>query len=71
MFFNITRYERGSLIPYVFGKNDPKLPSHYEEEEAPLEYLSKVEEQPHYFFYQANEIGANCIRNSFQQKDHI
>ena len=44
MFFNVTRYERGSLIPNVFGKNDPKLPSHYEEEEAPLEYVSKVEE---------------------------
>ena len=50
MFFNTTRYERGSQFPYVFEKDDPKLPgkrkvlSYYEEEEAPVEFVSKVEE---------------------------
>ena len=45
--------------------------SHYEEEQAPAEFVSKVEEYYHYFFYQANEIAVKCIRNRFQQKDHI
>ena len=50
MFFNIAKYERGSLFSYVFEKDDPKLPgkrnvlSYYEEEEAPVEFVSKVEE---------------------------
>ena len=56
MFFNITRYERGSQFSYVFEKDDPKLPrkrnvsSHYEEEEAHVEFVSKVEEYDHHFF---------------------
>ena len=29
---------------FPYGKDDPKLPSRYEEEEAPVEFLSKVEE---------------------------
>ena len=47
MFFNIARYGRESYFPYVFEKDDPKLPgkrkvsSHYEEEEAPLEFYLK------------------------------
>ena len=45
--------------------------SHYEEEQAPAEFVSKVGEYYHYFFYQANEIAVKCIRNRFQQKDHI
>ena len=45
--------------------------SHYEEEEAPVEFLSKVEEYYLHFFNQAIEIVVNCIRNRFQQKDHI
>ena len=59
MFFNSTRYERGSQFANVFEKDDPKLPTkrkvlnNYEEEEAPVEFVSKVED------------------NSFQQKDQI
>ena len=45
--------------------------SYYEEEEAPVEFVSKVEEYYLHFFYQAIEIVVNCIRNRFQQKDHI
>ena len=45
--------------------------SHYEEEEAPVEFLSIVEEYYLHFFYQVIEIVVNCIRNRFQQKDHI
>ena len=50
MFFNITRYGRGSQFPYVFEKDDPKLPakrkvlSHYKTEEASVEFISKVDE---------------------------
>ena len=44
-----------------------KVSSHYEEEEAPVEFVSKVEE----FFYQAIEIVVNYIRNRFQQEDLI
>ena len=32
------------MFPYVFEKDDPKLPSLYEEEKAPVEFVSKVEE---------------------------
>ena len=45
--------------------------SYYEEEEAPVEFVSKVEEYYLHFFYQAIEIVVNCILNRFQQKDHI
>ena len=45
--------------------------SHYEEEEAPVEFLSIVGEYYLHFFYQVIEIVVNCIRNRFQQKDHI
>ena len=77
MFINITRYERGSQFSYVFKKDDPKLPrkrkvsSCYEEEEAPVEFVSKAEEYYLHFFCEAIEIVFNCIRNRFQQKDHI
>ena len=77
MFFNIIRYESGSQFSYVFEKDDPKLPrkrkilNHGEEEEAPVEFVSKVEENYLHFFYQAIEIVVNCIRDRFQQKDHI
>ena len=46
---------RGSQFPYAFEKDDPKLPSkrnvssHYEEEEAHVEFASKVEEYDHHF----------------------
>ena len=48
MFFNITRYKRGSQFSFVFEKYDPKLPRKrevlsYEEKEAPVEFVSKVE----------------------------
>ena len=68
---------RESYFLYVFEKEDPKLPrnrnvsNHYEKEEAHAEFVSQVEEYNHYFFYQAIEIVVNCIRNRFQQKDHI
>ena len=50
MFFNITRYETGSQFSYVFEKDDLKVPrkrkvlSYYEEEEATVQFVSKVEE---------------------------
>ena len=44
---------------------------HYEEEEAPVEFVSKVEEWYHHLCYQAIKIVVNCIRNRFQLKDHI
>ena len=66
MFFNITRYER--KFPYVFEKDDPNLPSLYEVEEDSVEFVSKVEEQYHHFFYHAIEIVANCIRKSCHKK---
>ena len=43
-----------------------KVSSHYEEEEAPEEFVSKVEEYYLIFNYQAIEIVNNCIRNGFQ-----
>ena len=53
MFFNITRHGRGSQFPYVFEKDNPnyleKVLSHYEEEEAPVEFVSKVEEYCRHF----------------------
>ena len=57
------------MIPNYLKKR--KVSSHYEEEEAPIEFVSKVEEYYHHFFYQAIEIVVNCIRNRFQQKNLI
>ena len=77
MFFNITTYERESQFSYVLEKYDLKLPrkrkvsSHYEEEEAPVEFVSKVKEYYLHFFYQVIKTAVNCIRNRIQQKDHI
>ena len=78
MFFNITMYERGSQFSYVFEKDDPKLPRkrkvlsyYYEEEEAPVEFVSKVEEYYHQMFYQAIVKVVKSIHNRFQQKDLI
>ena len=45
--------------------------SYYEDEEAPVEFVSKVEEYCLHFFYQAIEIVVSCILNRFQQKGHI
>ena len=36
-----------------------------------MEFLSNVKEYYLHFSYQASEIVVNCIRNRFQQKDHI
>ena len=72
MFFSITKYERGSYFSYVFEKDNPKLPrkrkvlSHYEEEEALVDFVSKVEEYYHHLFYQTIEIVIYCIHNRFQ-----
>ena len=73
----LQKYEKGSQFSYFFEKYYPKLPrkikflSYYAEEEAPVEFVSKVEEYYLHFFYQATEIVVNCIPNRFQQKDHI
>ena len=45
--------------------------SYYEEEEAPVEFVSKVEQYYLHFFYQTIQIVVNCILNRFQQKDRI
>ena len=45
--------------------------SHYEEEEVPVEFVSKVEEYYLHFYSQATEIVVNGIRNRFPKKDHI
>ena len=46
--------------------------SYYEEEEAPVEFVSKVEEYYHHFlFYQAIEIVLSGIHNRFQYTYHI
>ena len=66
MFFMITRHERESQFPYVFEKvraskrkleiDDPKLhkkikvSSYYEKGEAPVEFVSTVEEHYHQIF---------------------
>ena len=55
MSVNITWYGRGSQFPYVFPKDDlelprkRKVPSHHEEEQAPIEFASKVKEYYHRF----------------------
>ena len=60
MFFNITRYERGIYFSYVFEKADRKIPgkrkfsSHYEEEEALVEFVSKVKKYYHHFLLSSN-----------------
>ena len=48
-----------------------KVSSHYEEEEAPVEFVSKVEEYYLHLFYQAIEIVINYIHNRFHERDHI
>ena len=76
MFFKITNYERGAQFSYIFEKDDPKLPrkrnvlSYYEEEEAPVKFVSKLEKY-YLLFYQETEIVVNCIYNRFQQKYHV
>ena len=60
------------LVSYVFEKDDLKLHrkglSHYGEEEAAVEFASKVEEYYLHLFYQAIETVVNCNRNRFQEK---
>ena len=57
--------------------NDPKLPkerkssSHYEEGEAPVEFVSTVEEHYRQIFYEAVDMVVSCIRDRIQQKDYI
>ena len=61
----------------VFETDDPKLTrkrknlSHYEEEEATVEFASKIEEHYNSFFYQTIEAVVNCICSRYQQKDLI
>ena len=60
-----------------FEKDDHKLlgkrkvSSDCEEGEAHVEFVSKVEEYYHQFFYQAFDMVFNSIRNRFPQKDYI
>ena len=56
--------------------NDPKLPkkrkvsSHYEEGEAPAQFVSTVEEHYRQIFCQVVMV-VSCIRDRIQQKDYI
>ena len=56
--------------------NDPKLPrkrkvpSRYEDGEAPAEFASTVEEHYRQIFYQTIDMVTNCIRDRFQQRDY-
>ena len=45
--------------------------SYNKEEEAPVEFVSEIEDYYLHFFYQAIEIVINCILNRFQQEHHI
>ena len=57
--------------------NDPKLlkkrkvSSHYEEGEAPVEFVSTVKQHYRQIFYQAVDMIVSCIRDRIQQKDYI
>ena len=57
--------------------DDPKLPrkrkvpSRYEDGEAPAEFESTVEEHYRQIFYQTIDMVTNCIRERFQQKDYV
>ena len=57
--------------------NNPKLPrkrkvpTRYEDGEAPTEFVSTVEEHYRQFFYQTINMVANCVHDRFQQKDYI
>ena len=46
-----------------------KVPSHYEEGESLVEFVSTVEEHYHQIFYQAIDMVLNYIRDRFQQKN--
>ena len=56
VFQNYNIWETGSWFSYVFETDDPKLPrkrkvsSHYEDEKAPVDFLSKFEEYYLHFF---------------------
>ena len=57
--------------------NDPKLPwkrkssSHYEEGEAPVEFVSTVEEHYRQIFYPPVDMVVSCIRDIIQRKNYI
>ena len=48
-----------------------KVPSRHEEREAPIEFVSTIEEHYCQFFYQTINMVVNCILDLFQQKDYI
>ena len=48
-----------------------KILSFYEEQEAPVEFASKVEEYYQKFIHQAIGMVVNCVCYRFQQKDYI
>ena len=45
--------------------------SHYEEGEPPVEFVSKVEEYYHQFFYKVINMVVNCTCDKFQQIHYI
>ena len=73
MFSNI-KVMKGSQFSYVFENDAPKLPrkrkvlSYYEEKEAPVEFVSKVEEYYLHFFYQAIEQLLTVFLIDFSKK---
>ena len=53
MFFKIIKYKRGNQFLYVFDHKLPKrrkVSTHCEEEEAPVEFISKIEKYYLHFF---------------------
>ena len=87
MLVNIVRDQRRSQFPSFFENvtasgqkledNNPKLPrkrkvpSRYDDGEAPAEFVSTIEEHYRQIFYQATDMIVNCIRARIQQKDFI
>ena len=70
MFFNITSNKEEVSFHMFFKKDDPKLLrkkkclSYYVEEEAPIEFVSKVEKY-YLLFYETIEIVVNVLLNRF------
>ena len=75
MFFNITSYGRRSYFPYVFEKDDPKLPTkrkasnHYQKDKSPVEFIYKVEEYCHHFFIKQLKQLPTVFAIDFKKKD--
>ena len=65
-------FEKVSASAQKLETNNPKLPrkrkvpSRYEDGEAPTEFVSTVEEHYRQIFYQTIDMVTNCIRDRFQ-----